>query len=83
MSTIRTIYHPVNGAAKAPTFPATDQHPDAVRYLVGNYYVDAIGGAPTQAEVDAVLQASVPAARTKAEIQADLAALTAEVEALK
>ncbi len=47
MSTIRTVY------ATEPKFPATDQHPDAVRYRVGEWWVDAIGGEPTQAEVDA------------------------------
>lgn len=61
MSAIRVIYHPVDGVAREPNFPATDQHPDAVRYLVGLYYVDAIGGAPTQAEVDAVLNPRAPA----------------------
>lgn len=49
MTTIRCIYE------KAPSFPATDQHPDAVRYQVGALFVDAIGGQPTQAEIDAVL----------------------------
>ena len=49
MSTIRTTYE------KEPDFPASDQHPDAVRYQVGKRWVDAIGGRPTQAEVDAVL----------------------------
>lgn len=55
MSTIRCVYHPVDGAPCEPKFPATDQHPDAVRYLVGLYYVDALGGMPTSAEVDAFL----------------------------
>jgi hypothetical protein len=50
VSTIRCIY-----LAGAPTFPATDQHPDAVRYTVSPYVVDAIGGAPTLAEVQAKL----------------------------
>ena len=49
MSTIRCIY------TSAPKFPATDQHPDAVRYQVGGLFVDAIGGEPTLAEVDAIL----------------------------
>lgn len=49
MSTIRCIYE------KDPGFPATDQHPDAVRYIVGAKVVDALGGQPTQAEVDAFL----------------------------
>lgn len=49
MSVIRCIY------SEAPKFPATDQHPNAVRYQVGGRFVDAIGGQPTQAEIDAVL----------------------------
>lgn len=49
MSTIRCIY------VVAPNFPATDQHPDAVRYQVGALFVDAIGGQPTLAEIEAVL----------------------------
>jgi hypothetical protein len=52
--TIRCIY------SEAPKFPATDQHPDAVRYQVAGYWVDAIGGEPTPEEVDAVV--SPPAA---------------------
>ena len=47
MSTIRAIY------AAEPEFPATDQHPDAVRYEIGGRWVDAIGGPPTQEEIDA------------------------------
>lgn len=56
MSTIRSIYH---GAA--PDFPATDQHPEARRYgpltlADGNVvFVDALDGAPTAAEVIALL----------------------------
>lgn len=34
-----------------PNFPATNQHPNAVRYRVGNYWVDAIGDEPTAQEV--------------------------------
>jgi hypothetical protein len=45
---IRTIY------ASEPPFPATDQHPNAVRYQVGAVWVDAIGGQPTQQEIDAL-----------------------------
>lgn len=55
MSDIRAVYFPVNGAPRAPNFPATDQNPEAVRYVVGLYVVDAIGGAPTQAELDTFL----------------------------
>lgn len=47
--TIRVVY------TEEPSFPATDQHPDAVRYQIGQYWVDAIGDAPTQADVDALL----------------------------
>ena len=49
MTQIRCIY------SAEPRFPATDQHPDAVRYQVGANWVDAIGDKPTQAEIDAVL----------------------------
>ena len=49
MSTIRCIY------AKDPGFPASDQHPDAVRYVIGKHIVDAIGGEPTMAEIEAIL----------------------------
>jgi hypothetical protein len=47
--TIRTVY------TEAPPFPATDQHPAAVRYHVGSRWVDAIGGQPTAEEIDAFL----------------------------
>lgn len=50
MSQIRVIY------TNEPSFPATDQHPDAVRYVVGGFFVDAIGGEPTQQEMDSVLK---------------------------
>lgn len=49
MSTILVVYQ------AAPNFPATDQHPQAQRFQVGASVVDAIGIAPTQAEVDAFL----------------------------
>lgn len=54
MSTILCIY-------KAdPSFPATDQNPNAVRYAfqhptAGALLVDALNGPPVQAEIDAVL----------------------------
>jgi len=48
MSAIRVIYE------AEPDFPATDQHPDAVRYRVGEYWVDAIGASP--AELDKALE---------------------------
>jgi hypothetical protein len=49
MSAIRAIYE------AEPGFPATDQHPDAARYRVGQYWVDAIGAEPSEGEVLAVL----------------------------
>lgn len=61
MSQIRCIYH---GAA--PDFPASDQHPDAKRYGPltladgGIVFVDAIGGAPTAADVIAVINPPLP-----------------------
>lgn len=56
MSTIRVIYR-----SGAPGYPATDQHMDAVRYTVHSDFlnadvvVDAIGGTPSTAEIDAIL----------------------------
>jgi hypothetical protein len=52
--TIRCVY------SEEPSFPATDQHPDAVRYQVGGYWVDAIGGEPTLGEVEAVVAPALP-----------------------
>lgn len=52
--TIRAIY-----LTEEPTFPATDQHPDAVRYVIGGKWVDATGGEPTEAEVDAIVSPNV------------------------
>ena len=46
MALIRVIYE------AEPDFPA---HPDAVRYQVGDYWIDALGGAPG-AEVDHVIE---------------------------
>lgn len=46
---ILTVY------SDTPPFPATDQHPDATRYRVGTYVVDAIGGVPTEAAIAAFL----------------------------
>jgi hypothetical protein len=50
MTTIRVIYE------AEPDFPPTDQHPEAVRYQAGEYWVDAIGGAPALEELDKVLE---------------------------
>lgn len=48
-TTIRVIYQ------VAPNFPATDQHPAAVRYSVDvdgtTWVVDAVGDAPTPDDV--------------------------------
>lgn len=61
MSQVRCIY-----VEAAPRFPATDQHPQAVRYTVRSEFlgrdvvVDALGGAPTTQEVDTVLNPPVP-----------------------
>jgi hypothetical protein len=52
--TIRTVY------TEAPPFPATDQHPGAVRYHVGGRWVDAVGGQPTTGEIDAFLHPESP-----------------------
>lgn len=38
-----------------PNWPSTDQHPDATRYRVGQWFVDAVGGQPTIEAVNAVL----------------------------
>lgn len=81
MSTIRVIYK------SEPTFPATDQHPDAVRYHVGSVWVDAIGGQPTQAEIDAVLAPPLPDLapyqfRAMLTLSGKEAALTAYLDAL-
>jgi len=75
MSTIRVLYE------KEPDFPATDQHPDAVRYKVGKWTVDAIGGEPTPGEVLAVLNPP-PRIRTPREkVEAALGITVAELKA--
>lgn len=63
---IRVIY------SREPDFPAKDQHPDARRYQIGAYWVDAIGDAPTQVEIDAML--SPPVAQSLDERVANLEA---------
>ena len=64
MSTIRVIYLPVNGARYMPNFPPSDQDAACGRYpfdhpVFGALTIDADGGAPTQAEIDAVLAPSI------------------------
>ena len=41
--------------SEQPGFPVSDQHPEARRYEIGGFVVDALGGAPTEAEVSAVM----------------------------
>lgn len=66
MTEIRAIYH--NGD---PGFPATDQHPNAIRYAVGTLLIDAVGGEPTQYEIDIALNPSI--APTAANVRAEAA----------
>jgi hypothetical protein len=49
MAILRVIYE------DEPDFPPTVHHPDAVRYRVGDYWVDAVGGKPAGDEVDKTL----------------------------
>lgn len=56
MSKILAVYD------ESPKFPATDQHPDAARYLVDGNIVDATGGQPTPEEVAAFLNPPDPLA---------------------
>jgi len=49
MSQIRAVY------ATEPSFPATDQHPDAARYQIGGRWVDAVGGEPSASDVAALV----------------------------
>lgn len=73
MSAIRCVY------SEEPKFPATDQHPDAARYQVGGKWVDALGGQPTQAELDTFLgvdAASLAEVQRRASVDAAIAADT-------
>lgn len=76
MTQIRCVY------TSAPVFPATEQHPDAVRYAVGPYIVDAIGGAPDLAAVEVMLIPSVPrqVSRLQARVALHRAGLLAPIE---
>lgn len=67
MSTIRCIYH-----EGPPAWPASDQHPEAKRYQVGDVWVDAIGGEPSPEEIDAVLNPAAPPPTLTAQSLADL-----------
>ena len=55
-----------------PNFPAIDQHPDASRYTVWPYIVDAIGE-PTLAEVEAKLGLDAAGLAAAARIADDVA----------
>jgi hypothetical protein len=69
--TIRCIY------SADPGFPATDQHPDALRVTIGAYIVDYIGALPTQADVDAILNPPPTQDQLDAEAAKQYAKLTA------
>lgn len=76
MIQIRCLYE------KEPKFPATDQHPDAERFAIsfGSFaWCDAVGGEPTQAELEAAVNAP-PSVKTTAE---KLAALGLTIDDLK
>lgn len=79
MTQIRTVYHPgPDGKRREPNFPATDQHPQAVRYAVdhpvaGLLTVDAVGPAPTATEVDVHLGTDAPALATQQRVTQDAA----------
>lgn len=63
---IVAVYHPdQNGNAREPKFPATSQQPDAVRYLVGAYYVDAVGGEPSLSDVETFVGLGTTGTRTR------------------
>lgn len=71
--------------SEAPRFPASDQHPEARRYQVGPYVVDATGAAPTEAEIAAFLApaaADPPPADEVTELRAALAEQTRRLDAL-
>jgi hypothetical protein len=71
--------------SEAPRFPASDQHPEAKRYQVGSYVVDATGAAPTEAEIAAFLApaaAEPPPSDEVADLRAALAEQTRRLDAL-
>lgn len=77
MTIIRCIYFPgTDGKRTAPNFPATDQHPQAVRYpfdhpTAGALNVDAVGAAPALAEINAMLGLDAPAQAVAQRVAAD------------
>lgn len=77
MTGIRCVYRDAS-----PDFPATDQHPDAMRYgpiqtEAGIVFVDAIGDAPTLEDIEAVMNPPQPREPTPLEKLA-AAGLTAD-----
>ena len=79
MSSIRGAY------SEDPDFPATDQHPEAVRYRVngtvcGDVIVDAVGGEPTVEEMNAFF--APPPAPTPADKLAASGLTVAELKEL-
>lgn len=66
--------------SEEPKFPASDQRPEAIRYHIGNWWVDATEGAPTQFDLDTWLTpvAPTPERDPLAEIDAMKAALVSK-----
>ena len=50
-SPIRILYE------AEPDFLPAEQHPDAVRYQAGEFWVDALGGTPPDPDLDRILEA--------------------------
>lgn len=72
MSTIRIIWH------GETDIPPDRQDPACVRYRIGKYLVDAVGGPPTQQEVDDILNPPP----TKDQLDAEAAKQYAKLRAL-
>lgn len=60
MSAILRVLHPVDGVAT--DVPSLEPADGAERYLVGLYYVDALDGEPTEAEVMSIVEPPTPLA---------------------
>lgn len=55
-----------------PSFPATDQNPNCIRYQVGNLWVDTDNAQPpTQADIDAIYAPGIAEAARIATIKAN------------
>lgn len=72
MSQIKCVYE------KEPRLPPTDQHPLAERFKIGNRWVDAVGGQPTQAEVDAAINPPADPRKALDDAEADQARVHAQ-----